>query len=260
MRLLHTTRLKLTQFTESRSSGMLVDTDVGAGPEYTVPRFAILSHTWEDEEVVFEDIKGDQSIAKSKFGWEKIRQSCKLARNQGYEWIWIDTCCIDKTSSAELSEAINSMFRWYRMSGVCYAFLSDADGDGVIYKNVYARGSKLSTGVRKLRWYSRGWTLQELIAPKRLEFYNKDWAFIGTRKQHKRAIAEAYGIDEYALDGGDLSRLTVARRMAWLSSRETTRVEDLAYCMLGIFDVNMPLLWRGLQGVCAAPGRDTETY
>ena len=128
------------------------------------------------------------------------------------------------------------------MSDVCYAFLSDADGDTPIDKKESASTSVIPN-IRKLRWYSRGWTLQELIAPKRLKFYNMYWKFIGTRKRYKAAITEAYGIDEYALDGGDLSRLTVARRMAWLSSRETTRVEDMAYCMLGIFDVNMPLLY-----------------
>ncbi|CAI4218961.1 unnamed protein product [Parascedosporium putredinis] len=236
MRLLHTKLLTLESFTESKSHGLLVGALRDVVPEYAVPTFAILSHTWEEEEVVFEDMQGDQSLARSKAGWAKIIKSCELARSEGYDWIWIDTCCIDKTSSAELSEAINSMFRWYQISAVCYAYLSDATGSQPI--RTVDDGLALSP-----RWYSRGWTLQELIAPPQVKFYNKRWDFVGTREQHRVCISTEYGVDEYALSGGDISRISIARRMAWMSRRETTRIEDMAYCMLGIFSVNMPLLY-----------------
>jgi hypothetical protein len=225
MRLLHTSRLTIE----------MVD-------ERATPRvkYAILSHTWEDEEVTFQEMQNIQPDTKRKKGYDKILKSCDRAKKGGFDWIWIDTCCIDKTSSAELSEAINSMFRYYDESAVCYAFLSDAGGTQPIYcdndpDNVMGRVTP--------RWYSRGWTLQELITPRKVHFLNKHWEDIGTKEDHRPAIAPVSGIDEYALVGEDVSRITVARRMMWFAKRRTTRVEDIAYCMLGVFGVNMPLLY-----------------
>lgn len=129
-------------------------------------KYAILSHTWGKEEVLFEDMLGSSSNWKTKEGASKVRSSCGHARADGYEYIWIDTCCIDKSSSAELSEAINSMFRWYAESDVCYAFLNDAE-----------KGSTIAG----CRWFTRGWTLQELIAPKRVLFYDGNWQYLGDR-------------------------------------------------------------------------------
>lgn len=133
------------------------------------PPYAILSHTWGNGEVLFQDVQNLQDMRwKSKPGYKKVASSCHQAVQDGYDYIWIDTCCIDKTSSAELSEAINSMFQWYEASAVCYAFLED----------VLAKSDFL-----KSRWLTRGWTLQELISPRTVRFYNQEWNLLGDRFQ-----------------------------------------------------------------------------
>ena len=154
---------------------------------------------------------------------------------RGLEWIWIDTCCIDKRSRAELSEAINSMFKWYQRSEECYVFLPDVyDGEG--HRTWY----QLDRSV----WFTRGWTLQELLAPLRVEFFDARFRSIGSRWDIRKSIEEITGIDEDFLKFPDhLPRASVAERMKWASHRQTTRAEDAAYSLLGIFDVNMPLLY-----------------
>ncbi|KAH7309735.1 heterokaryon incompatibility protein-domain-containing protein [Stachybotrys elegans] len=245
MRLLHTTSLSITQFTERKSGAILVHNEWDAVPEYAVPRYAILSHTWEEEEVQFQDMQGDLSKIENLKGYRKIQGSCRRAKEDGFDWIWIDTCCIDKTSSAELSEAINSMFKWYRNSATCYVYLSDAPSTRhAVFVAANDEEEDEEQGLRYLaRWYSRGWTLQELIAPSSVHFFDRRWRYIGTREDFIHDISRGTGIDIYALRGGDLSRMTVARRLTWLNKRQTTRVEDMAYCMLRIFDINMPLLY-----------------
>jgi hypothetical protein len=116
------------------------------------PTYAILSHTWGKEEVIFFDM-ADLDKARAKAGFAKVEGACSLAASQGYDYIWIDTCCIDKSSSAELSEAINSMYRWYQWAKVCYAYLVDVQNPNQLEES---------------KWFTRGWTLQELIAPSRV--------------------------------------------------------------------------------------------
>ncbi|KAL0938093.1 HET domain-containing protein [Colletotrichum truncatum] len=202
-------------------------------------KYAILSHMWEDGEASFQDF-GNIKAKATKPGWAKIKQTCSLARQQGFSYVWIDTCCIDKTNSAELTEAINSMFNWYARSTVCYAFLSD----------ISAKDEKRD--LRESRWFTRGWTLQELIAPPRVLFYDKDWRAIGTRQGLSEVISKRTGISKTILEHSEtdkyeiedlLSEVLVAHRMSWAAGRTTTREEDLAYCLLGIFNVNMPLLY-----------------
>jgi len=235
MRLLNTRTLQVKEFLESGSTSTLVHIEGSNVSSDGFPKYAILSHTWGDGEVSFQDMQGDRELAERKDGFAKLRASCALALKEGYGYIWIDTCCIDKTSSAELSEAINSMYRWYKNSAVCYAHLADVEGDDPL---------KISKqNANSSRWYRRGWTLQELIAPKNLRFYNGVWKFIGTKIEHKLGISNITGIDLYALDGGDMRMLTIARRMSWVANRQTTRSEDMAYCLLGVFDINMPLLY-----------------
>ncbi|KAI1844011.1 hypothetical protein JX266_009877 [Neoarthrinium moseri] len=197
-----------------------------------IPRYAILSHTWEEEEVLFEDVTNQpHSVWMQKKGASKVIASCRQALRDDSAYIWIDTCCIEKSSSAELSEAINSMFRWYQEAAICYAYLSDAtDNHG------------------KCRWYSRGWTLQELIAPPILNFYNKDWKFVGTRHSDALLISKITGIDTRLLCRTTnirdaLSSFSIATKMYWASRRSTTKEEDRAYCLMGLFDVHMPLLY-----------------
>lgn len=190
-----------------------------------VPRYAILSHTWGPEEVTFRDMM--EGNGTSKTGFDKIRFCGEQASRDDLQYFWVDTCCIDKSSSAELSEAINSMYAWYQKASVCYAYLSDISPE-LMYE---------------ARWFRRGWTLQELIAPSHVKFFSKDGDFIGTKSDRKTELSAITGIDEAVLAGKDLFQVPVAERMSWASKRTTTRVEDIAYCLLGLFDVNMPLLY-----------------
>lgn len=204
-----------------------------------IPQYAILSHTWGSEEVSFSDFVGQPAIARAKEGYKKIEFTCAQASWDGLEYAWIDTCCIDKSSSSELSEAINSMFAWYRDSAKCYAYLSD-----VSRANMYQE-------FPKSRWFTRGWTLQELLAPKDVIFYDQDWDEMSTRSNNAEEISRIAGIDAWALSSSyplravnePFSSFCVATKMSWASRRETTRLEDIAYCLLGIFNVNMPLLY-----------------
>jgi hypothetical protein len=203
-----------------------------------VPQYAILSHTWGDDEVSFKDIQ-NFNAARSKEGFKKIDFCCKQAKEDHFEWVWVDTCCIDKTSSAELSEAINSMFRWYSEAMVCYAYLSDVS----ISYNDKPEDFDLGT-LRKSRWFTRGWTLQELLAPLTVQFFTRSWSYIGSKKQLAPLLNEITGIPVEILDHSQsLLDQTVYDRMHWASRRQTTREEDKAYCLLGLFDINMPLLY-----------------
>ncbi|OTA99839.1 hypothetical protein M426DRAFT_67076, partial [Hypoxylon sp. CI-4A] len=205
----------------------------------STPRYAILSHTWETDEVSYHQWRNRDDSIRKKAGALKIEAASRKAREDGLDWLWVDTNCIDKSSSSELSEAINSMFAWYRDSTVCYAYLQDipsAQGD---------RSDCLSA-FKKSRWFTRGWTLQELLAPTTMIFYARDWSVIGTGQSLQQIIHEATGIDLMYLHGKylrEVQRPSVAKIMSWVARRRTTRPEDIAYCTLGLFDVNMPLLY-----------------
>jgi hypothetical protein len=217
-----------------------------------VPEYAALSHTWGDEEVTFQDLTTD--LGRRKEGWAKIFGSATEAEKHSCKYIWIDTCCIDKTSSAELSEAINSMFRWYRKSKVCFAHLEDVSKEPerkvieVESNSEFVTPPPSSRPARAFlpesRWFKRGWTLQELIAPKTLYFYDSTWNQIGEKGELEKEISKITGIDSDVLhDYKLLYTKSTARRMSWASERETTRTEDIAYCLMGIFNVSMPLLY-----------------
>ncbi|MCJ1286389.1 hypothetical protein MMC26_005734 [Xylographa opegraphella] len=168
-------------------------------------------------------------------GYKKIKNCCKQAVSDGFDFVWVDTCCIDKSSSSELSEAINSMYRWYFNSQVCYTYLVDVPSNG-------DPGSKGSAFTRS-RWFTRGWTLQELLAPESVIFYSQDWVNIGTKGSLQVIISERTGINFGSLLSGRPNQASVGQRMSWASRRQTTRIEDAAYCLMGIFGVNMPLLY-----------------
>ncbi|KAG4277357.1 hypothetical protein FPRO04_14147 [Fusarium proliferatum] len=168
-------------------------------------------------------------------GYHKIKRFGQKAASNGFHWVWVDTCCIDKKSSAELSEAINSMFRWYRNAQVCYVYLQDV--------HWCTDKETISEQLYPSRWFTRGWTLQELIAPSKVEFYSTDWKRIGSKDDLCGLLSSITRIDEHILKGGDMDSVSVARRMSWASDRKTSRVEDAAYCLLGIFDVNIPLIY-----------------
>ena len=213
MRLLHTKALRFEEFFDTQ-----------------IPGYAVLSHRWEEQEVTFQDFE----VAKKESwpGFVKISKCCSLAGSRGFSWVWIDTCCIDKKSSAELSEAINSMFRLYREAGECYAYLSDVQ---------CSRGLDTKRDFAQSAWFTRGWTLQELLAPSNVIFLDRRWNFIGERKELVEEISAITGIGTRYFK--DMHQASVATKMSWISRRQTSRVEDMAYCLLGIFDVHMPLLY-----------------
>ena len=198
------------------------------------PRYAILSHTWgaDNEEVSYRDVL-DGRLDERSSRPPKVAGCCGQARRDGYQYVWIDTCCIDKTNSVELQEAINSMFRWYQDAAICYVFLSDVpatEGD--------------ERPLHSSRWFQRGWTLQELLAPLDIRFYDADWGCIGTKGDLCDTIEEITGIPtQFLLGIADLHHASVAQRMSWAAKRVTKRREDMAYCLLGIFGVSMPMIY-----------------
>ena len=201
-----------------------------------LPDYSILSHTWGDDEVSFQDMVNPCEGLDETAGYKKIQACCAQAASEGLEYVWVDTCCIDKTSSAELSEAINSMYLWYQRAEVCYAYLADVPGceDDCDFER---------SGFSQSRWFTRGWTLQELLAPSSLVFLDETWVEIGTKASLQELVSEITGIDSQILLDYDGSYITVAQKMYWASKRETTRVEDRAYSLMGLFGVNMPLLY-----------------
>ncbi|KAM5353583.1 hypothetical protein ACJ41O_000233 [Fusarium nematophilum] len=206
-----------------------------ADPGEDMPPYAILSHVWTDEEVTFQEVNGDHSLLKGRKGWKKILGLCAKARSDGFRYTWIDTCCIDKTSSAELSEAINSMFLWYRKASICYVYMDDVPSA----EDPTTKNSKF----RYSRWFTRGWTLQELLAPPELAFLASDWFEVGTGDSLRDVISEVSKIDKTTLIKHSWDHVSIATIMSWASGRNTTRVEDQAYSLMGIFDVNMPLIY-----------------
>lgn len=197
-----------------------------------VPPYAILSHTWgpDHEEVTFQDVINNRG--REKAGYDKIRFCQRQATNDGLEYFWIDTCCIDKSSSAELTESINSMFKWYEEATVCYVILQDL-----------RQGCALVVELPQCRWFTRGWTLQELLAPHEVRFYDCTWVYIGNQGTLSNLLSSTTGIPVNFLLERNFASASVATKMSWAAKRETKRPEDRAYSLLGIFDVNMPLIY-----------------
>ncbi|KAI0158012.1 heterokaryon incompatibility protein-domain-containing protein [Hypoxylon sp. FL1284] len=195
------------------------------------PPYAILSHTWGGEEVTFQEWEQrTEDTVRRKQGYAKIVGACRRARADGLSYLWCDTNCIDKRSSAELSEAINSMFAWYRGSHICYAYLAD------IRINVH--------DLTNSRWFTRGWTLQELLALATVVFFDQRWSVLGVRDDLASTLSNATKIHIGALrDRKTIWDYSIAQRMSWAADRQTSREEDIAYSLLGIFDINMPMLY-----------------
>ncbi|KAF5363083.1 hypothetical protein D9758_012621 [Tetrapyrgos nigripes] len=223
-----------------------------------IPRYAILSHTWEDEEVTFQDIQNIATLADTcngrqltfddiraflppaqlKKGYKKIVQACVRARNSAFDWIWIDSCCINKESSAELSEAINSMYQYYENAAVCYVYLFDVSG------KLHPKNPR--SDFKRSKWFTRGWTLQELLASEVISFFDRDWTKIGTRWSLRDVISVVTTIPINVLEGRSIDEYSVAQKMSWAAHRQTTRPEDEAYCLMGIFGVSMsPIYGEG---------------
>jgi hypothetical protein len=220
MRLLHTTDLTLRSFYGD------------------IPKYAILSHTWaEDEEVSYKELVKRRSLMKT--GWVKIQNFCKLVAGKGYDWCWIDTCCIDKSSSAELQEAINSMFKYYRDSSICIAYLADVPAAGSGYT-----GQEWATLFEASRWFKRAWTLQELLAPEAVHFWDREWTSEqGTKQSLVNLIFEATQINRPASIYFHRTRYYAVDILSWAAKRQCSRPEDEAYALMGLLNINIPLLY-----------------
>jgi hypothetical protein len=233
MRLLYTDRDGNLRWTEDLREGK-------------IPPYAILSHTWlEGQEVTFDDLKdlddGKDLDVKSRAGYDKIMFCARQAQSDGLRHLWVDTCCINKTSSAELTQAINSMFRWYQKADKCYVYLQD-----VSMSNSEENSESLQRwkpAFRKSRWFKRGWTLQELIAPMSVEFFSSEGEKLGDKQSLSLTLHEITRIPTTILQGGPLSDYDVTERFSWAANRQTTCAEDEAYCLLGIFGVHLPLIY-----------------
>ena len=212
------------------ADGKLVPTEYSGK---VVPAYAILSHTWHadnSEEVSFQDIEA--GTIENKSGHEKIQFCAQQAEADGLRFFWVDTCCIDKKNAVELAEAINSMFHWYQKATRCYVYLSDVSihDDEAVF--------------RQCRWFSRGWTLQELLAPGSVEFFSREYQRLGDKRTLERQIHDITNVAVSALrQSTPLSQFTVDERLSWALRRQTTRKEDKAYSLLGIFNVYMPLIY-----------------
>ncbi|EPE35852.1 hypothetical protein GLAREA_05190 [Glarea lozoyensis ATCC 20868] len=216
MRLINTTTLSLEEF-------------IGDN----IPRYAILSHRWENDEVLYQDMSSQSRT--SKRGWSKIQGCCQQALADGWPYVWVDSCCIDKASSAELSEAINSMFQWYSKAAICYVYLCDVPV-------ATQQSAEELEYLRNSEWFTRGWTLQELLAPPHVIFFDQGWNDIGTRRSLRSVlitITRINCIDEKST----FKSASVAQKFSWAARRKTTREEDKSYSLMGLLSINMPILY-----------------
>ncbi|OCL00662.1 HET-domain-containing protein [Cenococcum geophilum 1.58] len=225
---------------ERTNNGELRLTDDMANDD--IPKYGILSHTWgaRGQEVTLEDLIN--GTGTSKAGYKKIRFCGEQAARDGFRYFWVDTCCIDKSNNNELSEAINSMFRWYRNATRCYVYLSDVS-IGDCEQNSQLSQPLWESAFRASRWFTRGWTLQELLAPVSVEFFSREGQRLGDKRSLERQIHEITGIAVPALHGTPLSQFGVDEQSKWAEERQTTREEDWAYSLLGIFGIFMPLIY-----------------
>ncbi|KAL1944706.1 hypothetical protein VTO73DRAFT_3136 [Trametes versicolor] len=257
----------------------LIDTRTGLFVWVNSPsdvQYAILSHVWvPNEELSYEGLLAIHSAARDhpdppRYIFDtvpaKVRELCTFAQRHGIPYAWIDTCCIDKGSSAELSEAINSMYKWYQMANICIAYLADVEDphpEGLTLATPKSKGqthphftvagrpgTPLSQDAvfqiqfRGSQWFKRGWTLQELIAPRSLLFVCRTWRPFGTKQSFADIIEEITGITPAILThAASVDSVSVAMRMSWASDRVTTREEDPAYSLMGIFGVNLPTIY-----------------
>lgn len=219
-----------------------------------IPAYAILSHTWEEgQEVTFENLVEDKSSSYRKLrttlrlpprsgkgGYDKLRFCAKQAKRDGLRYFWVDTCCINKSDSQELERAINSMFQWYKRATKCYVYLPDVSTG---HQNNNSPCPTWQPAFVKSRWFTRGWTLQELLAPAVVEFFSREGTCLGNRLELRNLIHDITDIPLKALSGTPLSEFGVDERLSWAVERQTTREEDEVYALLGIFDIKLPFIY-----------------
>ena len=230
-----------------------------------VTRFAILSHTWERGELSYEDLHGQNDLSGSHLGlqdsdrdggrqrsFEKLHNFCDIAEEYGTEFAWADNVCIDKSSSAELDESIRSMFSWYRNAAICIVYLAQTND-----LRDFAHD----------RWFTRGWTLQELLAPRRLKFYSKRWHRLTEFLNDKISAEDVRRLNNQSLTRQldllsdailkaaglvmqhvrdfvpGIRHPSLPERMQWIARRATTREEDESYSLMGIFNVSISIAY-----------------
>ena len=205
-----------------------------------VPPYAILSHTWgsNEDEVTFSDLRDEK--AKAIPGYNKLVFCSERAISDKLEFFWVDTCCIDKSSSAELTEAINSMFKWYQQAEKCYVLLSDVEIDVPVEDISQQQCVQI---FHSSRWFQRGWTLQEMLAPRVVEFFSKTGKPLGDKVTLLQALHLRTRIPVLALQSGSLEDFSIDDRISWIEGRQTKREEDSAYSLLGLCGVYMPLIY-----------------
>jgi hypothetical protein len=212
-------------------------------PDHDIPSsYAILSHTWaHNEEVTYPEFVS--GTGKSKPGYRKITFCVDQAEADGLQYSWVDTCCIDKSTSDELNTAINSMFRWYQCASKCYVYLSDVAEAQQESSDIQADRLGWAEQFRNCKWFTRGWTLQELLAPPTVEFFSRECKRLGDKVTLEREISQITKIPVDILRGQELNTISVGDRLAWAAKRTTTRKEDRVYCLLGIFGVYLALIY-----------------
>jgi hypothetical protein len=206
-----------------------------------LPPYAILSHTWTvEQEVMYHELV--EGTGKNKTGYTKILFCVNRAAQDGIQYSWVDTCCIDRRNMTELGTAINSMFRWYQSAAKCYVLLSDV----TLLQNTpnpRLHRTMWEEAFRHSRWFTRGWTLQELLAPAIVEFFSKEGRLLGSKISLEQDIHKVTKIPSTALRGEPLSQFSVDERMSWAATRNTTLAEDKIYSLLGVFAVFLPLIY-----------------
>ncbi|KAF2489417.1 beta transducin-like protein HET-E2C [Lophium mytilinum] len=216
---------------------------------HAIPSYAVLSHTWgtDTDEVTFEDLTN--GTGSEKPGYAKIRFCGEQAKQDGLQYFWVDTACIDKTNKAELSHAINSMFRWYHNATRCYVYMSDVSSSTREPSKEEASTPKWEPQFRQSRWFTRGWTLQELLAPDLVEFFSQEGTRLGNKASLEQHIRASTSIPVAALRGSPLTQFSVNERLSWIQHRHTKHEEDKAYSLLGIFGVYIsPVYGEGTSG------------
>jgi hypothetical protein len=228
MRLLNIHTLKLVEFSKDKR-----------------PAYAIASHRWDEHEATYTDVRDARNTSSS--GYQKIKDFAKYVKAHvvGIEWLWIDTCCINKEHATELSSAINLMFEWYQEADICLAYLRDVDNAGD------------EVSLQRSEWFERGWTLQELLAPRTVVFLTRTWEVIGNKgattsvcsstevgKNLEKVIAKITKVPFEVLQEYQRSiRYSTSEKLRWMDSRKTTEEEDLTYALFGILNVSLPVIY-----------------
>lgn len=233
--------MRLIQITRHRFGGRSLSRTAELA-EDRIPQYAILSHTWaidNNEEVQFSDLSSTDAIkrAKSKPGFRKLKFCMRQAERDGSDYFWVDSCCINRDSDAELGLSIRSMFRWYHKARKCYVYMPD-----VRLADAPAQQPVVESFIYN-RWFTRGWTVQELLAPREVEFFDVDGERLGNYLQYEAQISRRTKIPERALQGANMSEFSFQDRLSWFDDRETTRDEDMIYAAFGLFNVHLPVMY-----------------